>query len=202
MKPLRPVADVGKLPTVRFGTQSLGWWATLGFIVSEGTTLVICGAVYLYLRQNFHGWPPRPIMRPDLAVPSLGLLLMLISIVPAYLTARAAKAWDRTRARNWMLVKLLFTAAIITVRGFEFKALGVRWDTTAYGSAVWAILGFHATLLVVDFGESLGIAASLFQRQLPPRILADVSDDCFYWYFIVAAWIPLYVLAFWGPRFL
>jgi hypothetical protein len=28
---------------------------------------------------------------------------------------------------------------------------------------------------------------------------ADVSDNAFYWYFVVAAWLPIYYLVYWFP---
>jgi cytochrome c oxidase subunit III len=32
------------------------------------------------------------------------------------------------------------------------------------------------------------------------RRFSDVSDNAFYWYFVVATWLPLYVLIYWVPR--
>jgi cytochrome c oxidase subunit III len=29
---------------------------------------------------------------------------------------------------------------------------------------------------------------------------SDVSDNAFYWYFVVASWLPLYFLIYWVPR--
>jgi cytochrome c oxidase subunit III len=31
---------------------------------------------------------------------------------------------------------------------------------------------------------------------------SDVADMVFYWLFMVLAWMPLYVLCFWVPRWL
>src|SRR3954468_17537915 len=52
MKPLRVHGDVSERPTVVFGSRSLMWWATLGFMVIEGWTLALLVASYLYFRQN------------------------------------------------------------------------------------------------------------------------------------------------------
>ena len=55
----RTVLDVSKLPDIAFGPADIVWWGTLGFVVIEGFTLVLCAAVYLYLTQNFATWPPQ-----------------------------------------------------------------------------------------------------------------------------------------------
>jgi hypothetical protein len=33
-----------------------------------------------------------------------------------------------------------------------------------------------------------------------PRRFSDVTDNVFYWNFVVLAWLPLYVLLDWVPR--
>ena len=58
MRRLRPAGNVGELPTVTFGSKSLMWWGTLGFMVIEGWTTALLIVSYLYLRQNYETWPP------------------------------------------------------------------------------------------------------------------------------------------------
>jgi len=41
----------------------------------------------------------------------------------------------------------VFAIAFIVVRAYEFGTLHCRWDTNAYGSIVWTLLGFHTTHL-------------------------------------------------------
>ena len=80
----------------------------------------------------------------------------------------------------------------IAVRGFEFKELHVRWDENAYGSITWFVLGLHATHLITDLGDTCVLATLMFTRH--------VSDNAFYWYFVVGAWLPLYALLYGAPR--
>ena len=42
--------------------------------------------------------------------------------------------------RLWLGIGLLFGAAFLVVRAFEFAGLNVRWDSNAYGSVVWLLL--------------------------------------------------------------
>lgn len=202
MKPLRPAADLSALPTVAIGTSSLTWWGTLGFAMIEGTTLVITAAAYIYLRQNFPSWPPERDQLPSLVVPTINLVVMLVSIAPAWLADRASRRLERGPARRWTIVGVVFGIAILVLRWFEFTSLGVRWDTDAYGSAAWTVLGFHTTLLVLEEGESIGMAAMLFKRRLPVRAMSDLVDASWYWYFVMLVWVPLYVLLYLLPRWM
>jgi heme/copper-type cytochrome/quinol oxidase subunit 3 len=100
-----------------------------------------------------------------------------------------------------MVLMCLFGLAPLIVRGFEFPALDVRWDANAYGSILWFLLGLHTVHLLTDFGDTLVLTALMFTRHgSRPRRFSDVGDNAFYWDFVVASWVPLYVLIYWVPR--
>lgn len=200
--PVRAVRDVSDLPDVTFGHRSLAWWGTLWLMVIEAGTLVICATAYLYLRKNFFDFPPRGTPLPSLGVPVAQLIVMGASLVPMLLAARAAKRLDLDGARLWLTIELVFKAAILVLRWYEFKALNVWWNSNAYGSAAWMILGFHATLLLLDVSEDAGLVLILWSGDARRRLLSDVTDDAMYWYFTVGAWIPLFVLVFLYPRWI
>jgi heme/copper-type cytochrome/quinol oxidase subunit 3 len=203
MKPLRPAGDVGQLPTVTFGQRSLMWWATVGFMFVEGWTLALCVAAYLYVRQNFTTWPPLRTPVPDLVIPTVNLALLVISIWPAYMAQQASKKLDERGVKLWLTIGGVASLPILVLRWFELWALNVRWDTNAYGSAAWVTVGLHSTLLLLDVGDTVGFALFYWIRDtMPVKAMSDVSDNSFYWYFMVATWIPLYLLVYVGPRVL
>jgi heme/copper-type cytochrome/quinol oxidase subunit 3 len=199
LKPLRPEIDVSRLPTESFGHHDLTWWGTLGFMVIEGATLAVCVSAYFYLRQNFDVWPPLRTPRPDLLVPTINVGLMLLSLVPAWLTERAAKSLNKRGSLIGLLALSAFMVTFVVLRWFEFWALNTRWDSNAYGSIAWIVLGTHATLLAVEAGVVIGLAAALFRPRLPARVAGDVADVAFYWYFIVLVWVPTYAIVFLLP---
>jgi heme/copper-type cytochrome/quinol oxidase subunit 3 len=85
------------------------------------------------------------------------------------------------------------------VRVLEFQALNVRWDSNAYGSAAWAILTAHTTLLVLEAVETLVFTGLLYSPQMEQRDLSAAADNALYWYFMTLAWIPLAALVFLSP---
>jgi len=198
-RPERVVRDVSNLPTVGFGSQSVAWWGTLGFMVIEGMTLALCAAAYFYLRRNFAAWPPEMTPRPRLLIPVVQLVVMLASIIPMYLAARAAYRLDREGARNWILLEIVFKIAILILRWYEFKGLNTQWNSDAYGSILWTTLGLHTTLLVIDLAEDIGITLLLSTDGMRDRVFSDVTDDAVYWYFTVVAWVALFVMLFLTP---
>ena len=86
------------------------------------------------------------------------------------------------------------------LRAFEFTTLNERWDATAYGSILWAIMLIHTIHLATDWYDSLPLAALLFLRETDGRRFSDVEDNATYWNFVALSWLPLYALVYWLPR--
>jgi heme/copper-type cytochrome/quinol oxidase subunit 3 len=202
MRPTRAVADVSGLPRTVFGQRSLMWWGTLGFIIIEGSTLFICAVTYFYLRRNFATWPPEHIYRPALLIPTIQAVLMLLSNIPMRWVDKASSRLDIAGVRSGLLVCSLLIVIMCVLRGFEFSALKVRWDTNAYGSVAWATLVAHGSLLLLEAAETLAITALMFGPEVEERDLSGVSDNALYWYFLTGVWIPLYVMVFLTPYFM
>ena len=102
--------------------------------------------------------------------------------------------------RIWLLVSIAFAVAFTVIRGFEFGALKCSWDTNAYGSIVWVTLGFHATHLITDLLDTIVLTALMFTSPLERKRFVDVSENAFYWYFVVLVWLPLYAVIYLVPR--
>jgi cytochrome c oxidase subunit I+III len=200
---LRNVVDLRELPDVVFGPRDLMWWGTLGFVVIEGFTLVLCAAAYVYLTQNYSTWPPERTPLPSLGAPTVQVLLMLLSIPVLWWTAKAARRFDLGKVRLGLVAATAFNAAFVALRVVELLvSLNVRWDTNAYASAQWLLLCMHGTLLAVELIEVGGMMLLFWLAPVEEKHFSDVADMVFYWFFMVGAWIPLYLLCFWVPRWL
>jgi cytochrome c oxidase subunit III len=199
---MRAVADVRALPRTVFGHRALMWWGTMGFIVIEGTTLFICAMTYFYLRKNFTSWPPEHLYRPGLVIPTVQVVLMLLSIVPMRWVDRHSSRLDIQGVRSGLLLCSALILIMCVLRFFEFRALQTRWDTSAYGSAAWAVVFAHTTLLVLEAAETWAITALMFSPTVEERDLSGVSDNASYWYFLIGVWVPLYAAVYLSPYFM
>jgi heme/copper-type cytochrome/quinol oxidase subunit 3 len=199
VKSERAVLDVSDLPSVVFGHRGLLWWGTLGYVLAEGVTLALSAAAYFYLRRNFVVWPPHGTPKPDLLLPTIALGIGLVSTVPAYFTDHFAKKLERRGALISLGVLTVFSIVLLVLWGYQFGALNTRWDSNAYGSVTWTILGLHATLLIIEVGELLGMTGIFVFGPLWAKHYSDAEDVAMYWYFIIGIWVPLYVILFLVP---
>jgi heme/copper-type cytochrome/quinol oxidase subunit 3 len=194
-----PIINVEKMPRFAFGHRSVLWWATMGLTAIEGMAFALVITSYLYIKGRNPHWPPG-VFPPDLLWGTLNTLVLLVSCVPNQLAKRAAEKLDLRRVRFWMVACVVFASAFNVIRIFEFRHLNVWWDTNAYGSVVWTLLGFHTVHIVTDFIDTLVLTVIMFVGPLEERRFVDVSENAFYWYFVVIAWLPIYALIYFAPR--
>jgi cytochrome c oxidase subunit III len=194
-----PGIDASALPSFAFGHRSLMWWGTWGMMLIEGTVFALAIVTYFYLRSHSDTWP-LSALPPELLWGTVNSFILLASMVPNHLAKKAAEKFQLQGVRVWLCVGLLFGFAFIGVRVLEFGALNVRWDSNAYGSIVWTLLGFHTAHLVTDVADTVVLAVLFFTGPLEGKRFVDVAENSMYWYFVVWAWVPIYVTIYWGGR--
>jgi heme/copper-type cytochrome/quinol oxidase subunit 3 len=199
MNPLRITADVAHLPDAAFGSRSLGWWATIGFMLIEGTAFVLAAGVYFYLMPMQPKWPPAS-PPPDLLYGTLFTVIVLLSEIPNVILKHACERGAIGTTR-WLLVAMCFIGVVLMViRGFEFTTLNEHWGMNAYGSIIWALLVLHTVHVATDLYDSLVLAALVIVKTPDGRRLGDVSDNALYWHFVALSWLGIYALIYVIPR--
>jgi heme/copper-type cytochrome/quinol oxidase subunit 3 len=147
-------------------------------------------------------WPPDGVAPPDLLWGTINTAILLVSGIPNGLAKRAGEQVDLRGVRIWMVVCLVFGVAFNAARVYEFRHLNVMWDRDAYGSIVWMLLGLHTTHIVTDFLDTAVLTVLMFTGPVEEKRFIDVEENAAYWYFVVLAWLPIYAVIYWAPRWL
>jgi cytochrome c oxidase subunit 3 len=192
--------DVAGIPSYAFGPRSLMWWGTMGLIAIEGTAFALAVGAYFYLwTQSPSGWP-LSVPPPDLRWGTVNTLILLASLVPNEWAKKAAERHDLVQVRIAIAAGLVFALAFLGVRALEFGTLNCRWDTNAYGSVVWLLLGLHTVHLLTDAYDTAVLGVLMVTGPIEGKRYVDVAENAFYWYFVVIAWLPIYGVLYWAPR--
>lgn len=204
----RPALEVSALPQHGFDTRAPLWWGNLYLLMIETTMFGVLVASYFYLRQNFTLWPPphsqiSPFLLdpvPDLLIPTVNLLIILLGCVPMALVDKAARRGDKATTQIGLIVCIIFGVAATFLRWHEFWGLKFNWDTNAYGSITWFLLGMHALHLLVLTMECIFLALWVFFRKFDEKHRLDITVLAVYWYWVAGVWIPLYAIVYFTPR--
>jgi cytochrome c oxidase subunit III len=191
--------DITGIPGVVFSHRSLMWWGTLGMMAIEATAFALAVMAYFYLRAHASTWPMTSLP-PELLWGTLNTLVMLLSFIPAHLAKRAAEKRELRPVRLWLNVSVGFGLVFVALRCMEFAGLNVRWDSNAYGSIVWLLLGLHTAHIVTDLVDTIVLTTLFHTGPLDGKRFTDVSENSFYWYFVVFTWLPIYAVIYFGPR--
>ena len=197
----RPTLDVSHLPSIAFGSRATLWWGVVGLIAIEATALALTGASYAYVRRNFASWPPAGVALPALGAATAELAVFLASLVPMILVDRAARRERYLPVTLGLAAVTLFGLASLALRAVQFAgALGARWDSNAYGSVVWLLLGMHAAHVVSSTVENALILAVLLIGPVERKDYVDAHVNALFWYFVAGAWVAIYAVVYLAPR--
>jgi cytochrome c oxidase subunit 3 len=194
--------DVSRLPPYDISNQSPAWWGQVCLAIIEGTMFSILMAAYFYVRLRMDVWPPPGDQFPHLLLPTLGFIPLILSVPPAYFASQAAKRNDRAGMILNLSLNLAFALAFFVMRLFEWHSLNFNWKADVQGSYVWAFLGLHTFDYVADMAFTLVLLILVVIGRYGDKERLGVHVDTVVWYFLVAIWIPIYVVIYWGPRIL
>lgn len=195
-----PVLDVAGTSPYNHGAQSPLFWGFLGMIAIETMVFGSFVSSYFFLRAQATEWPPAGTEPPDLLLPTLNTGVLLASSVALWWADRGARAGRRPQLAWGLLAAALLAAIFLALKVVEYADKSYRWDTHAYGSIVWTIVGFHGAHVTALLLKTVVVDLWAFRGYFDRDRRLGVSVNGIYWHFVVAIWIPLYVVLYWVPR--
>ncbi|HEY4642718.1 MAG TPA: cytochrome c oxidase subunit 3 [Thermoanaerobaculia bacterium] len=192
--------DVSGLPMETADSRALLWWGNVGMLVIEGTMFAMLIATFLYLKTANLDWPPQNIQLPPVIWPSIALGLLIVSGFFMYFLAdRGAMKDDVGSVRIGHIICIAIGIAFLIIRWKDVAALGFKWSDHAYGSIVWTCIGMHTFHMLAATGETISLLVYESVWPVTKKQLLDIRCTCVYWYFVVIAWIPFYLLIYIAP---
>jgi cytochrome c oxidase subunit 3 len=194
--------DVSELKPWDISSQAPLWWGQITIVVIEGMMFSIVIAAYLYTRLRVDVWPPPGDQFPHLTLPTVALIPLLLSALAGYWASEAAKKDDRGGMIRNLVLNLVLAGIFFVMRLIEWHSLNFNWQTDVQGSYVWAFLGLHTFDFVADAMFTVVMLVIIVSGRYGENQRLGVHVDSIVWYFVVAIWIPIYVIIYWGPRIL
>src|SRR5215218_2320573 len=129
------VIDVSELQSTVFDTSAPLWWGNTLLLFIETAMFGILISIYFSVAMNIRPFPPPRVDRlpvlydpvPDLTLPIIGLVVLLLSLIPGIMLDRAARKRKAGAVKILVLITLAFNLAAIIIRYYEFDSLHFKW---------------------------------------------------------------------------
>lgn len=194
----RPVIDVTNLPSVSMTSREPLWWGVTGLIAIEATMFALLFASYYYLRGAAVEWPP-PGSRLPFVLGTANLVVFLLSAGTMHMVNHEAFHHRLRPIRRWLIATMVLSLTALVLRFFELDRMSFKWNEHAYGSVVWLTAGMHTAHTLTSNLENLVFLVLLFKGPVEKKHMLDLRLNGFYWFFVVASWIPFYVVFYLDP---
>jgi heme/copper-type cytochrome/quinol oxidase subunit 3 len=169
------------------------------FMVIEAMEFVALIASYLYIRSYTFDWPPGDTPMPDLLVPGIATIFLLASVIPTYLGDHAIKKDDQRGLVINLILTILLEAVFIILMLVNLRAINYNWDQNAYASLYWVLIVSHLIFAGVMILENTHVLALALRGFYNSERHWGVSVDGLSSYFVVGAWIAVFLTVFISP---
>ena len=196
----RVAVDVSEMSVYSQGSDGLLYWGFWGILAIEATVFASLIASYFYLRFGAGEWPPGGHSPPELLLPAVNTGVLLLSSVSVWWGDKGIEHGDSRRLGLGLLGGIVLAALFLVLKVVEYSDADYRWDSHAYGSIVWTIVGFHSAHVLTLVMKTAVIDVLAFRGYFNERRRLGAKVNGIYWHFVVLVWIPLFLTLYIAPR--
>jgi cytochrome c oxidase subunit III len=166
-------------------------------IVAEASLFAVFVVAYLYyIGKSQTG--PAPV--DVLSVPVLGTVCLLSSSLTVALGVRALVRGAVARCAAWLLATVVLGAVFITGTAVEWSRLitreGLTISTNLFGTTFYALVGLHASHVLVGLVMLALITALAWRGALGPGDGERVELVSWYWHFVDGVWVVVLTVVY------
>ena len=169
------------------------WWGMLILVASESTLFGCFIGSYYYLRFRSPAWPPDGIPEPKLVIPLILLAVLVSTVVPMRLAARAAVTGRLAATRLFLALALVLQSGYLAYEVHDFSDQLRSFDITrdAYSSIYYTLLGADHAHVLLGVLFNLWLLAKLARGFTTYRVHATRAI-ALYWYAVSVLTIVVY----------
>lgn len=199
------LVDVSSWPRENSDHRHTFWWGILLLIVVEATVVAAFVTSYFYLwtmnvAEKSGGWPPSGTELPPLLYPTINTVLLILCSLSMWWGGIVVERGE-VRKFFWLVVFCtLIGVLVLYLRWLQLLTLPFDWKLNAYTSFVWTLTGFHFVHLTSAILGTIVIGWFAYKGYYSKERMLGVQVDTMYWYFVSAAWIPIYFVLYITPR--
>lgn len=171
---------------------------TVGTVVWLASELMFFSglfAAYFTLRAQSAVWPPKGV-NLDVASATIATALLVISSGTMQMGVRAVARGDRLAYLRWLAVTFVLGTVFVLAQARDWSRLNFSIGSNAYGSAFYLMTGFHGLHVIGGLVAMIVLGGRAASRRFGTNDLASVEMLSYYWHFVDAVWVALWLTIF------
>jgi len=142
-------------------------------------------------------WPPAGIETPSLAVPTVGVVVLLVSGAAMALAMRHAlrREYQRSALLGWLVAALTFAVAFGVLTAIGYASLPFSVSQGIYESLFYMIIGLELAHVVGGAVLLAVVMARTWTGELALR-RDPIQATAIYWYFVVVLGVVIYAVLY------
>lgn len=173
---------------------STGRIALLIALGAESVFFITLLVAYASLRNDVSWNVSHTLSR--LLIPILNTIVLLVSVITAWLSTRAIRQDQRASLQSGLLITLLLGLIFVAGQAYEFSHAGLQINDPSFGGVFFTLMGFHAVHILAGV---VFLALNYMRAGLgdfSARNYETVKLGTWFWYYVVAVWIVLFVVLY------
>jgi cytochrome c oxidase subunit I+III len=188
------------IPVRTYGSHTVSRSAMWLFILLIFIALASFLFSYFYIRIESDIWPQGGIALPNLRWVGLGTLLMLANIPILRWTVRKIRDDnDQGKLKLGLFLGLLLQVGALALLVYDLSLLNFDWQTNAYGSVFFALVGYLLLLLIFGLGINLFAQLWSWRGIYHSQRYVVVANTALYWTALAGAWLAVIGVAYVSP---
>jgi len=190
-----------------FGPVAQGRDLVLGtklFFLSE---IAIFGSVFAYMfgaqivsLMSHESWPPPTTPTLSLAVPAIGLFVLLTSSLTCEIAHKMLAGGSRGGCKTWMLITIFLGLVFLFLQGWEWGWLiyqyGYSVTTDIYGTVFYVLTGFHGLHVITGLIMLMLVYGRLEFGHFTSNRHFSMLAASWYWHLVDVVWIFVFVFMY------
>lgn len=172
-----------------------GFWV---YLITDFMMFAAIFAAYAVLRHsNFGGKTPAELF--DLSCALSRTVVLWVTCLSAGIAGAMAHRRSRGGSIFFFVLTFLLAVLFLAMQFGEYCKLihmGQRWDTNAYLSAFWTVLGTHTVHMFIGLLWTIVVLIPLIFRGLTDNLIRKLTCLRMFWQFLGIVWIFIFTIVY------
>jgi cytochrome c oxidase subunit III len=164
------------------------------FVASEAMFFAAFFAIYAIAYSSARVWPPRGLVIPSLALPSVATGLIALSSLSVHLGLRAIRRGDTGGLNRWLASTLVLGIGFVGLQLAGYSQVDFGISNGLFGSLFYVMTGIALAHVAGGVVFLVMVLARSLTGQLTMIRHDSAEAMAIYWHFVVVVSIAIYVV--------